>query len=155
MRKEMTCIFNCNIDEDLRKELAEGKLREYASAASLHNLRAEAMLELGYLDIELNINCLEEENDRIAEATPTLDYFICVKCGDTTDPWDWESWGYADDLIGDDGQAHVDWSADDWQDQLFDDMLKSLVKFERAANKRPGILPEYILSFLNANTRLF
>lgn len=127
MRYEMNCIFNCEISEELRKELSEGKLREYAHAAAFHNLRGIAMLELGYLDIELNINSLEEEDDHIEEATPTLDYFICVKVGEDRD--DWESYGYADDYIGEAGQAHIDWSAKNWEELLFADMLKSLTMF--------------------------
>lgn len=148
MRKEMTCIFNCDIDEELRKELAEGRLKGGdALAASHHELRGIAMLELGYLDIELNINSLEEEEDDIEEATPTLDYFICVKHGDDRD--DWESYGYADDYIGDAGQAHVDWAAENWKELLFADMLNSLVLFANTMRVKHN------LTFLSANERVF
>lgn len=146
-QKFMNCIFNCEISEELRKELAEGKLQEYAHAASFHELRGEAMLELGYLDIELNINSLEEEEDDIEEATPTLDYFICVKHGDDRD--DWESYGYADDYIGDAGQAHVDWGAKNWKELLFADMLNSLVLFANTMRAKHN------LTFLSANGRVF
>ena len=150
MRKEMTCIFNCDIDEELRKELAEGKLREHASSAASHNLRGIAMLELCYLDIELNINALEDEDDNIEEATPACDYFICIKCGDTEDPWEWESFGYADDYIGDLGHAEVDWSAENWKELLFKDMLVSLTAFYDEAK-----VHQKNLTFLSANERVF
>lgn len=153
MRKEMTCIFQHTITEELRKELAEGKLREYASAASLHELRGEAMLELGYLDIELNINCLEDEDIRIEEATPSPDYFICAKYGEDRD--DWESYGYADDYIGDAGQAHVDWAAENWEEQLFADMLKALSMYVSEVNKPNApvysVYGKQKLKFLTAN----
>jgi hypothetical protein len=153
MRKEMACIFQHTISEELRKELAEGKLREYARDASFHNLRGEAMLELGHLDIELNINCLEDEDDHIEEATPTLDYFVCVKYGEDRD--DWESYGYADDYIGDAGQAHVDWSAENWEEQLFADMVKALGLFVAEVNKPNAPVYSFYgaqkLKFLTAN----
>lgn len=150
MRKEMTCIFNCDIDEGLRKELAEGKLRENASAASLCDVRGIAMLELGYLDIELNIHTVEEASEYLEEATPVCDYFICVKCGDTNDPWEWESFGYADDYIGELGHAEIDWNAENWEELLFKDMLISLVAFydEARVHKKN-------LTFLSPNERVF
>lgn len=154
MNTEMTCIFNCEIGEDLRKEIAEGKLHKYADAAANCELRGTAMLELGYIDIELNINSdVYAENKTVEECTPMLDYFICIKCGEKRT--DWESWGYADDLIGNEGHAHIDWNAKDWEEQLFDDMLKSLTKFVRVANSRPGLLPQYQLSFLYVNDGIF
>lgn len=150
MRKEMTCIFNCDIDEELRKELAEGKLRKNASAASLCEVRGVAMLELGYLDIELNIHTVEEASEYLEEATPVCDYFICVKCGDTDDPWEWESFGYADDYVGELGHAAVDWSAENWEELLFKDMLISLVAFYDEAR-----VHQKNLTFLSPNERVF
>jgi hypothetical protein len=149
MRKEMTCTFNCDIDEDLRKELADNRLTKTASAASLCDVRGIAMLELGYLDIELNIHTVEEASEYLEEATPVCDYFICVKCGDTDDPWEWESFGYADDYIGDAGHAHVDWAAENWEELLFADMLKSLSMFADT------IRADKNLAFLSVNDKIF
>lgn len=151
MYKEMTCKFNHDIDENLRQELANGKLTgTNAQAASWCNMRGMAMVELGYLDIELNINTLDREDDDLEETVPICDYFICVKHGEDA-RWDWESFGYADDYIGEDGVAHVDWAAEDWEDQLFRDMLKSLAKFEQVANDRHGLPADARLSFLRPN----
>ena len=153
MRYEMNCVFNCEISEDLRKELAEGKLHKYADAAANCELRGTAMLEIGHLDIELNINSIEEEDDHIEEATPACDYFICAKYGEDRD--DWESYGYADDYIGDAGQAHVDWSAENWEELLFLDMLKALSLYVDTVNKPNApvfsVYGKQRLKFLTAN----
>lgn len=151
MRYEMNCIFNNGIGENLRQELAAGKLTgPNAVNASWCELRGIAMLELGFLDIELNINTADTELEGdSAETEPVCDYFICVKSGPNVT--DWESFGYADDYIGDAGTAHVDWSAENWEELLFADMLKSLVKFTQAANDRHGLPADLHLSFLRPN----
>lgn len=153
MRKELNCVFTCDISEELRKELADGKLRGHAYAASLCELRGMAMLEVGHLDVELNVNCLEEASDGLTEATPALDYFICAQYGEGRD--DWESYGYADDYIGEAGQAHVDWASENWEEQLFADMLKALSMYVAEENK-PGspahsFYGKQKLRFLTAN----
>ena len=148
MRYEMNCIFNNEIDENLRQELAAGKLTgTNARSASWCELRGVAMLELGFLDIELNISTLDREEDDIEETVPLCDYFICVKCGPDRD--DWESFGYADDYIGDAGHAHVDWSAKNWEELLFADMLKSLTMFADTVRAQKN------LTFLFANEAIF
>ena len=150
MHKEMTFKFNHEIDETLRQELANGKLTgTNAQSASWCDLRGVAMLELGFLDIEMNINTLDREEDSLEETVPICDYFICVKHGE--DAFDWESFGYADDYIGDDGVAHVDWAAEDWEEQLFRDMLNSLAKFAQVANERHDVPADMRLSFLRPN----
>ena len=152
MYKEMTCKFNHEIDEALRQELANGKLTgTNAQAASWCNMRGMAMVELGYLDIELNVNTLDREVDDLEETVPICDYFICVKHGDDAFDWDWESFGYADDYISVDGVAHVDWAAEDWEEQLFRDMLKSLVKFAQVVNDQHAVPAGDLLSFLRPN----
>ena len=132
----LNCVFHHDIDEELRKQLAGGKLQGVnAQAASWHELRGIAVLEVGHLDIELNINALESEQKSIEEATPLLDYFICQRFG--SDRNDWDSLGYADEWIGKDGEANVDWSAENWEELLFADMLSSLslVPIETRATK--------------------
>lgn len=135
MYKEMVCKFHHGIDEKLRRELATGKLTgANAQSAKWCELRGIAMLELGNLDIELNINCDVDDTSDAETVTAFPDYFICVKSVDPNGPDgtvipDWESYGYADDYIGESGTAHVDWSAENWEEQLFADMLKSLGMF--------------------------
>lgn len=149
MRYEMDCIFNNGIGENLRQELAAGKLTgPNAVDASWCELRGIAMLELGFLDIELNINTGDQELEGDgAETEPVCDYYICIKCGPDRD--DWESFGYADDYIGEAGQAHVDWSAKNWEELLFADMLKSLTMFADTVRAQKN------LTFLFANEAVF
>lgn len=152
MSYEMNCVFKHDIDEELRRQLAEGKLSGgNASAASWCELRGIAVLELGYLDIELNINTLDRECNDLEETAPLCDYFICTKYGDGRD--EWESFGYADDFIGDAGTAHVDWSAENWEELLFSDMLQALCRF--AAHMNGSRDASDSLTFHRANSRVF
>ena len=79
-----------------------------------------AVLEIGYIDIELNITAYGAE------------YFICVNTGENGDPlYDWQSVGYVDDLfygIADPGWKYVDvdFSATNWKEQLERDMFETL-----------------------------
>lgn len=83
-----------------------------------------AVLESGYLDIELNIHsvaqCTRDENKR-EDYTPVCSYFCCVKHGDKDT--DWESFDYID------APVNVDWKADDWKEQLEKDMVVTLYKY--------------------------
>lgn len=55
----------------------------------------------------------------------------------------------ADDYIGEAGQAHVDWSAKNWEELLFADMLKSLTMFADTVRAQKN------LTFLFANEAVF
>lgn len=139
-------IINCKfhafgITEELRKKLANGRFNpdEVSPELGVHDWGV-AVLELGNVDIELNVTVQEDD----PEAIVYPDYFICVKCGDGED--DWGSFGYADDYIGDAGRAHVDWSAENWKEQLFADMLKALTMFMAEANKH-----SFNLKYLTVN----
>ena len=79
-----------------------------------------AMLEIGYIDIELNITAFGAE------------YFICTKDADG----EWDSTGYVTDLMMNIGFADaehssdwlpdVEFDADDWEWQLQQDMFRVL-----------------------------
>ena len=79
-----------------------------------------AVMEIGYIDIELNLTEFGAE------------YFICVNTGKYGDrDYDWESVGYVDDLfldVADPGWkfVDVDFSAADWREQLERDMFETL-----------------------------
>lgn len=87
----------------------------------------EAVLEIGYVDIELNITapCIFDEN-RPTDKTPVLEYFCCIKRSDAYD--DWYSVGYLDDIVKDNPntKVHVDWNAEDWKEKLEEDMFSTL-----------------------------
>ena len=67
-----------------------------------------AVLEIGYIDIEVNVMTEEQVSRKPhpGDKTPVIDYFICLK----NDKW--ESEGYLDYNI------QVDWNADDWKPVL-------------------------------------
>ena len=87
----------------------------------------EAVLEIGYVDIELNITapCIFD-TDKPEDQTPVLEYFCCIKRGNHDD--DWYSLGYLDDLISGNPntKVDVDWTAENWKEQLEKDMFQTL-----------------------------
>lgn len=134
---ELNCKFSTAISESLRGQFISGRLyaKESAEAARC-DIGAVAKLELGYVDIELNLETSgwHEYGD---ECVPSLRYFICVDTGETCgNAWfdvdSWVSYDYADSRLPDeDANANIDWAAEDWEELLFQDMLDSLLKFVR------------------------
>lgn len=80
-----------------------------------------AVLEIGYVDIELNINamCESEAYGYINQPDPC--YFVCIKGYNN----DWCDAGYLDDFGY---EVSVNWWADDWVEQLERDMFENLMK---------------------------
>lgn len=80
-----------------------------------------AVLEIGNVDIELNINamCSDDGYDYINQPDPC--YFACVKGynGDWCDAGYLDNFGY---------EVSVNWWADDWVEQLERDMFENLIK---------------------------
>lgn len=87
-------------------------------------LIGEAVLEIGYVDIEVNISILGMFG--MFNGTPTykpiIEYFICIKTKD-----DWESIGY----IG--TEADVDWWSNRWKEELEEDMFLVLNEYVESA----------------------
>ena len=79
-----------------------------------------AVLELGFVDIELNINAVAEGDGYINQPYPC--YFVNVKGYDD----DWAPAGYTDDFGY---MVEVDWWAPDWIIQLERDMFNKLMEF--------------------------
>lgn len=77
-------------------------------------LIGKAVLEIGYVDIEVNISVLGMFNE-IPTYKPTIEYFTCLKTEN-----DWESIGY----IG--TEADVDWWSNRWKEELEEDMFFSI-----------------------------
>lgn len=82
-------------------------------------LIGKAVLEIGYVDIEVNISVLGMFNE-IPTYKPTIEYFTCLKTEN-----DWESSGY----IG--TEADVDWWSNRWKEELEKDMFLVLDTFVR------------------------
>ena len=133
----LNCMFSLDISESIRGQIISGRLyaKESAEAARC-DIGAIAKLELGYVDIELNLEASgwHEYGD---ECAPSLRYFICVDTGETWgimgfDVDSWVSYDYADSRLPDeDAHANIDWAAENWEELLFQDMLDSLLKFVR------------------------
>ena len=85
-----------------------------------------AVLEIGWIDIEVNItsDCKEEDGSYINKVY--VSYFSCVKGKTDIFETGWCDVGYLD-CFGYD--VEVDWSSKDWMDQLERDMFDKLVAF--------------------------
>ena len=88
--------------------------------------RGAAVLEIGYVDVEVNIYTYAQcvMNSDPEDQTPLIDYFTCLKHGENKD--DWSSDGYQDYSL------NVDWNAEDWREQLEKDMFKALDMYVNA-----------------------
>ena len=84
-----------------------------------------AVLEIGYADIELNINTRPNANGTGYINKPYPCYFMCVKGFNNG----WCDAGYLDD-IGD-YPVCVNWAASDWVEQLERDMFENFMKAVR------------------------
>lgn len=138
----VNCLFHTEgINDDLRSQLRNCELSDENRRAALNgDLRGVAVLELGNLDIELNIGV----DDGVSNL-PTEDFFICIN----TDSG-WQSLGYADDWVdvGDmDRWLSFSWGDDTWQENLFNKML--------------GLLSAYVgiyhrgLKYMSTNKEVF
>lgn len=100
-------------------------------------IRGAAVLEIGYVDIEVNI-CTKEQCGLCVpdeeRKEPVIDYFTCLKRGDTEDSWD------SDDYL--ERPVRVDWNAADWKEQLEEDMFLALDMYVKQ-NKYNYDAPNY------------
>ena len=71
--------------------------------------REAAVLEIGYVDVEVNIYTYAQcvMNADTEDQTPLIDYFTCSQHGENKD--DWSSDGYLDYSL------NVDWNAENWR----------------------------------------
>ena len=83
--------------------------------------RGIAILEIGYVDIEVNLMTYEPVGEHPGDKRPIINYFSCIKCGDNED--DWRSDDYVDHDI------NVNWVLDNWAEQLERDMFEALNKY--------------------------
>ena len=114
--------FSVNIPEYLLAELKADWLNSFCENGDPE--RGAAVLEIGYVDIELNIFA-ENQVARMSDSEnhrPVLNYFCCIKHGDKDD--DWES----DDYIC---ETSVNWNDSGWRYQLEHDMLEKLDQYAK------------------------
>lgn len=86
-------------------------------------LRGIAVMEIGYVDIEVNLHTREQciINAVEGDKRPVISYFACIKHGDSDN--DWES----DDYL--DYEIKIDWNADNWKELLEKDMFEALNRY--------------------------
>lgn len=94
-------------------------IREEYLQINLDNgpLIGKAVLEIGYVDIEVNISVLGMFGEMPAYK-PIIEYFMCFKTEN-----DWEPIGY----LGID--ADVDWWSNRWKEELEEDMSLALNEY--------------------------
>lgn len=113
-------MFDASVLYHYLDEIRRGKFDCHDEEEGEH-IWGVSILEIGYVDIEVNLLSGEEdENGKVAnEVYPC--YFICVK--DDCD--DWNSWsiGYVDDKY----PVNVDFCKADWEEQLERDMFEKLM----------------------------
>ena len=83
--------------------------------------RGIAILEIGYVDIEVNLMTYEQVGEHLGDKRPIINYFSCIKYGDNDN--DWRSDDYVDHDI------NVNWVLDNWAEQLERDMFEALNKY--------------------------
>ena len=133
--------FRLNGVENLIPQIRTGRLDGFTKNSE--PMIGAAVLEIGYVDIELNIHSeaqvtdLESKKD---DLSPVIDYFVCAKNMDD----EWVSLGY----LG--YTPKVDWNRHDWNRQLERDMFLALdtwvsetgLKYTRPNDVEPGCMPE-------------
>lgn len=120
-------MFDCSDVEWYLKEIRSNKFNDHDEIDGEH-IWGVAMLEIGNVDIELNLlNARRNKYGKeLNEVYPC--YFLCVKgCIPPEYPYpaeeEWESVCYLDDKF----EVTVDWSRDDWKAKLEVDMFKKLM----------------------------
>lgn len=100
--------------EDIRNNYMKS-LYEYGDPE-----RGIAILEIGYVDIEVNLMTYEQVGEHPGDKRPIINYFSCIKYGDNDN--DWRSDDYVD-------HDNVNWESDNWAEQLERDMFEALNKY--------------------------
>ena len=107
----------------IRDEIVSGEMKYLAGVEE--PIIAEAVLEIGYVDLEVNVTTPEISSfePKPGDLTPIVEYFCCVKGKD-----EWWMDGYiADNVASNNCNVDVDFSKDDWQEQLERDMFDTIV----------------------------
>lgn len=113
--------FILNGIENLIEDIRNNRMKDLYENGDGHI--GTAILEIGYIDIEVNIytyaQCVIGADPY--DQKPLIEYFVCIKRGESKD--DWESDGYLD------YDPNVDWMADNWKEQLEKDMFEALNEY--------------------------
>ena len=140
-KKRKDYFFTFNELPSLIDDLRHGYMS--ATCENGEPYRGAAVLEIGHVDVELNITTYEQTGIITGfseDKRPILGYFVCIKQGERDD--DWVSDNYIDNDI------HINWHADDWQEVLEKDMFLALNEYvikHHLSYDEPNIRP-YIQS---------
>lgn len=126
-KKRSDYKFWINTAEGFRKQLIDGSFDywdEYDAEDGVFE-KGAAVLELGWVDIELNLSAAwcDKHECYVNKIMPS--YFICVKGKRSSSTTEWSPAGYLDDSRY---KVSVDWSNEKWEKKLENDMLKNLMK---------------------------
>lgn len=137
-RKRSDYRFSINDIEKIIGDIRKGWLTTFYENGD--PMRGAAVLEIGYVDIEVNIFSEEQlyregvELPEDKKKAPVIDYFVCVKTDKTEDSW-------KDDKYID-AKVNVDWNAENWKELLERDMFTALsnyVQEEHYSYNHPNI----------------
>ena len=106
--------------------LASGRLEDMDADSG--PLIGCAVLEIGCVDLELNISIqamfdIERKDDK----TPVPEYYCCIKVGEGPTDWDCDGYILDESKYDERAKVKVDWKADNWVEQLEQDMFNTLV----------------------------
>ena len=123
-------IMKYNHMDEYRNEIVNGKFDDFDEEnPDFVSAWGIAVLELPWIDIELNISAACDGPNGESINKPSLAYFICLKGIDDEDMEQWISVGYVDHLF----PVDVDFSADNWKEklekQMYDTLQKVIDKF--------------------------
>ena len=139
-RKDYRVLLHEVENPQVLADLRNGSMDSLSGAAEPYI--GAAVLEVGYLDIELNIFSKAQVTTRGGKArdlSPVLDYFVCVK----DEQGDWANDGYLERPVT------MDWTVANWQEQLEAALFAALDAYATAKgytydgpNTPAGILAE-------------
>ena len=126
-KKRSDYKFWINTADCFRKDLINGSFSSWYEDDEEDGVfeRGIAVLEIGWVDIELNICSAwcDKHACYVNKIVPS--YFICVKGNPEPGVTEWNPAGYLDDFGY---KVDVDWSDEKWEKKLEKDMLKNLLK---------------------------
>lgn len=128
-KKRADYHFSINDMDRIIEDIRKGWLDDFEENGD--PVRGAAVLEIGHVDIEVNIFSEEQlcrEGREIPDdkkKAPAIDYFVSVKAGKDKDSW-------RDDKYLE-TKVNVDWRAENWKELLEHDMFMALDNYVRKA----------------------
>ena len=112
------------IIEDIRKGWLDNFLENGCG------ILGAAMLQIGYVDAEVNIFSEEQvsRDPDCHEKTPVIDYFVCANSGEKNSDDGWYNLGYMERKV------NVDWHSESWPELLERDMFEALKEYVEKNN---------------------